>query len=48
MPDIFLYLLFAAMGVLVLLPPRFDPAIRWKEFNEIWREKLERERDGCH
>lgn len=33
------YLLIAACVVLVLLPPRFDPAIRIKE----WQIKRERE-----
>lgn len=40
------YLLITLCVALVLCPRRYDPAIRWKEFNERWRERLERERNG--
>lgn len=34
-------LLLALCVALVLLPPRYDPAIRWKERSEAAREKAE-------
>lgn len=33
---------FVVVAVLVFLPPKYDPAIRWKERNE--RRKAERDR----
>jgi hypothetical protein len=35
--------LFSAIAILILLPPRFDPAIRLKEWNERVRTKSEAE-----
>lgn len=44
MDDWRLLALGAAMVILIILPPRWDPAIRLKEFNERWAERL-RKRD---
>lgn len=33
------YTLIVVCVVLVLLPPKYDPAIRWKERNERKRER---------
>jgi hypothetical protein len=38
MSDWFGYALGAAAIILMLLPPRLDPAIRWKEWREGWRD----------
>ena len=35
------YALIAGAVVLVVLPPKYDPAIRWKERNEAKRRELE-------
>lgn len=35
------YALIAVVVVLVALPPRYDPTIRWKERNEAKRRKQE-------
>lgn len=35
----------AAIVILIVLPPRWDPAIRWKEFNMRWAERLRRDED---
>lgn len=36
------YALIAVVVVLVVLPPKYDPAIRWKERNEAKRRAKER------
>lgn len=38
-------LLIGACVVLVLLPPKWDPAIRLKEWNLAWAKKLEKRDD---
>lgn len=38
------FVLWAAVVVLVLLPPEWDPAIRWRERQE--RDRQERKRNG--
>ncbi len=30
--------------ILIVLPPRYDPAIRWKEYNEAWAKRLQENR----
>jgi hypothetical protein len=39
MSDWFGYLLGLIVVVIVLLPPKWDPAIRWKERQEGWDEQ---------
>jgi hypothetical protein len=39
MTDWFGYALIAVCVVLVLLPPKWDPAIRWKERLEGWKKR---------
>lgn len=36
MADILLYALGVIAIICVILPPRYDPAIRWKEHQEGW------------
>ena len=38
-------LLLIAIVVLVALPPKYDPAIRWKEYNERRRLEIRRQYD---
>lgn len=33
-------IIWAGIAVLVLLPPKYDPAIRWKEYNLRWAERI--------
>ena len=37
------YALIAVVVVLVVLPPKYDPAIRWKERNEAKRREQEQQ-----
>lgn len=32
------------IALCVLLPPKYDPAIRWKEWNNNWKERINKER----
>lgn len=43
--DTFAYFLIAVCIVLVLLPPKYDPAIRWKEFNMRWAKRIEEKKN---
>lgn len=38
-------LLWVGIAVLVLFPPRYDPAIRWKEYNLRWAERIRKRKD---
>ena len=40
MPNIFEIALLMVCAALVLCPPKYDPAIRLKEFNEKWARRL--------
>ena len=36
--------LIAAIAILIIVPPNFDPAIKLHEFNEAWAKRLRREK----
>ncbi len=40
MPDLVEIALLVTCAALVLCPPKYDPAIRLKEFNEKWSRRL--------
>lgn len=35
-------LFFVGLAMLLILPPSWDPAIRWKEYNIKWKQKLDK------
>lgn len=43
MSDAFSIILWIGIAILVILPPKYDPAIRWKERRERQRQEGESE-----